>query len=207
MQAFQLKQHCSKIFFPESVTFHLILYLKGVAKGALSRVRIMPVCVGRTRSEVFRSGFVPRALSLLMHVIIPIIFGGTIYLLFRSRSLLMFRWINALGMEPALNTIRRYCATISTGSSNWIFYSLPDGLWVYSITAFMFIIWDRRLSRRCFVWIAVGPLLALGGEIGQGFGAISGTFDITDLIVCLIGAFLPLALLSSGSQAGQDNIG
>lgn len=135
------------------------------------------------------------SLSFFMHVIMPIAFGGLIYLLFRAKSLLMFRWACAIGLEPYLDYMRAYCATFSIDNFHWFFYSLPDGLWVYSLTAFMLLVWGRKLSRSSFFWVSIGPLLALGGEIGQAFGVVIGTFDPTDIILCLIGSFLPHVVL------------
>jgi glycopeptide antibiotics resistance protein len=132
---------------------------------------------------------------LLLHVFLPIMFGGMIYLIFRTKSLSMFRVVNLFGLEPFLDVIRGYFVTISTDSATWFFYSLPDGLWVYSLTAFMFISWERRFSRESCFWILIGPLLALGGEIGQGYCLVGGTFDVSDLILCLIGTMLPLGVI------------
>lgn len=137
---------------------------------------------------------------LFAHVVVPITCGGMIYLLFRAKSLLMFRWADAIGIEPFLDHMRSYCTAISLDDFHWFFYSLPDGLWVYSLTTFMFLVWGRELSRESFFWISIGPLLALGGEIGQAFGVVRGTFDPTDLVLCLIGSFLPLVLLFPENQ-------
>ena len=137
---------------------------------------------------------------LFCHAIIPIIFGGIIYLLFRSDSLMMFRWADALGVKPVLDDMRVYCTTIQMGSLNWLFFSLPYGLWVYSFTSFMLIIWGLKFSKHSIFWISIGPLLALYGEIGQAFGVVRGTFDPTDLLFCLIGSILPVVILFSANQ-------
>ena len=83
---------------------------------------------------------------------------------------------------------------------NWFFFSLPDGLWVYSFTSFMLIVWGLKFSRHSLFWISIGPLLALGSEMGQAFGVVGGTFDPTDLILCLIGSILPVAILFPANQ-------
>ena len=142
----------------------------------------------------------PKSRLLCVHVIMPITFGGMIYLLFRAKSLLMFRWVDTIGAEPFLDHMRAYCATSSTDNFHWFFYSLPDGLWVYSLTAFMLLVWERRLSRSSFLWVSIGPLLALGGEIGTARGIVIGTFDPTDSILCLIGSFIPLVVLFPKNQ-------
>ena len=132
---------------------------------------------------------------LFCHVIIPITFGGIIYLLFRADSLMMFRWADTIGIKSVLDDIRVYCTTIQMENLNWFFFSLPNGLCVYSFTSFMLIVWGLKFSRHSIFWISIGPLLASCGEIGQAFGIVRGTFDPADLILCLIGSFLPLLLL------------
>jgi len=132
---------------------------------------------------------------LFCHVIIPITFGGIIYLLFRADSLMMFRLADAIGVKPVLDDIRIYCTTIQVDNLKWFFFSLPDGLWVYSFTSFMLIIWGLKFSRHSIFWISIGPLLALCGEMGQAFGVVRGTFDPTDLLLCLIGSILPVVIL------------
>ena len=140
---------------------------------------------------------------LFYHVIIPITFGGIIYLLFRVDSLMMFRWADAAGIKPALDNIRIYCMTMQMDSLSWFFFSLPDGLWVYSFTSFMLIVWDLKFSRHSILWITIGPILALGGEIGQAFGVVKGTYDSTDLVLCLIGSVLPVIIIL---RANKNNI-
>ena len=137
---------------------------------------------------------------LFCHVIIPITFGGIIYLLFRSDSLMMFRWADAIGVKPVLDNMRVYCTTIQMDNLNWFFFSVPDGLWVYSFTSFMLIVWGLKFSRHSIVWISIGPLLALGSEIGQALGLVRGTFDSTDLLLCLIGSILPVVILFPANQ-------
>ncbi len=134
-------------------------------------------------------------LLIFVHVIMTLTFGGMIYLLFRVKSLLMFRWADAIGVKPVLDDMRVYCTTIQTDNLNWFFFSLPDGLWVYSFTSFMLIVWGLKFSRHSIFWISIGPLLALCGEMGQAFGVIRGTFDPTDFLLCLIGSILPFVVL------------
>ena len=112
----------------------------------------------------------------------------------------MFRWADAIGVKPVLDDIRIYCTTIQMDNLKWFFFSLPDGLWVYSFTSFMFIIWRFKFSRHSIFWISIGPLLALCGEIGQALGVVIGTFDPTDLLLCLIGSILPFIFLFPEKQ-------
>jgi hypothetical protein len=132
---------------------------------------------------------------LFIHVVAPITLGGMIYLLFRDKSLMMFHWADAIGVKPVLDDMRIYCTTIQMDNLNWFFFSLPDGLWVYSFTSFMLIVWGLKFSRHSIFWISIGPSLALCGEMGQASGVVRGTFDPTDLLLCLIGSILPFVVL------------
>ena len=133
----------------------------------------------------------------LVHVVTPLVCGGIIYLLFRAESLLMFRWVDAIGAKPLLDRLRSRCAVVRIGDLHWIFFSLPDGLWVYSLTAYMYLIWERKLSREGLTRVLIGPFLALGSEIGQALGILAGTFDVKDLAFYFAGSLLPLLLLST----------
>lgn len=144
---------------------------------------------------------------LFYHVIMPITFGGIIYLLFRADSLMMFRWIDAIGVVSILDDMRAYCQSIQTDKLSWLFFSLPDGLWVYSFTSFMLIVWGSKFSRHSLFWISIGPALALGGEMGQALRLVSGTFDSIDLLFCLIGSILPILILNPINQNVFKRIG
>lgn len=42
------------------------------------------------------------------------------------------------------------------------------------------------MSRR--MWVCVGGVLGAGGEIGQAVGIVPGTFDLMDLVLCVMAA-------------------
>jgi len=117
---------------------------------------------------------------------------------------MMFRWADAIGVKPVLDNMRVYCTTIQFENLNWFFFSLPDGLWVYSFTSFMLIVWGLKFSRHSIFWISIGPSFALCGEMGQALGVVRGTYDPTDLLLCLIGSILPAAILLT--QAKRNSI-
>ena len=67
----------------------------------------------KAKIKVFTAG-----LSLFLFFI-----GGMIYLMFRSESLVMFRWCETLHIREYVDSVRISCTL-----PNWIVYSLPDGL-------------------------------------------------------------------------------
>lgn len=68
---------------------------------------------------------------------------------------------------------------------NWIIYSLPDGLWVYSFSAMLYLIWREnfKITQKIFFF----PFIVLCGmELLQLIKIINGTFDIIDIFTSLI---------------------
>jgi hypothetical protein len=124
-----------------------------------------------------KSGF-----SLFWHVCFPITIGATIYSLWRSDRLLVFTWYGWLGLKAPLLVLRANLAGIRNFLPDFVLYSLPDALWVYSFTFLMESVWFRhsRSFGRTF-WVFLPVSLAVGAEAGQLFKVVPGTFDLTDI--------------------------
>lgn len=132
----------------------------------------------------------PSALPLIGNVGLPILLGGAVYALWRSPSLLMFEWFDALGTGDLLMLLRRNVAGLTAYMPEAIRYSFPDAAWVYAATYFQGFVW-RTGSRACYWgWLSIPPLLGVGGEIGQASGLVPGTFSYSDLCVCVMAACL-----------------
>ena len=117
-----------------------------------------------------------------LHVILPMFIGGLIYLLFRVDTLLMFQWVDALGLAGPLAAARASVAGFGAALPPWFLFSLPDGLWLYAFGAQMVILHRESVLPVRVFWICLAPLLALVGEAGQAFGWIPGTFDVVDVL-------------------------
>ncbi|HEY6046787.1 MAG TPA: hypothetical protein VIU65_09300 [Pyrinomonadaceae bacterium] len=136
-----------------------------------------------------------RVLFLVLHVLTPVTVGGLIYLRWRDSNLLMFKWFRALGLETVVGWLRAGAGEPS-GWFFWLAYSLPDGLWVYALTALMIFLWrDARSSTR-FLWPSLGLLLGAGSELGQLAGVVPGSFDVIDLLVCVFAAVAAMIFTS-----------
>jgi len=119
---------------------------------------------------------------LLVHVALPLLLGGLIYLCWRDSGLLMFKWFRALDGESLIISLRQLTAPARPFLPSWLVYSLPDGLWVYALTAFMGHVWlGSRSSVLKFVCLAAGPVLGAGSELGQLAHLVPGSFDWADL--------------------------
>ena len=112
----------------------------------------------------------------------PIILGGLIYILFRTEGLLMFQWAEALSLTDLISRGRAAAAPLLPHVPEFVLFCVPDGVWVFSATAFFARLWhDGPLWMRA-VWIGITPAMAIGGELGQIVGLVPGTFDVLDMI-------------------------
>lgn len=94
----------------------------------------------------------------MLHVALPLIIGGFLY---------VFR---------------------GGGGDNWFVYSLPDGLWLYSLISALNLIWRNDQSGR--LWISAAVILSLTSEVFQYLHYIPGTFDMGDLIAYALGSLV-----------------
>ncbi|MFV0247684.1 MAG: hypothetical protein ACK5H1_01815 [Tenacibaculum sp.] len=117
--------------------------------------------------------------------------GGFIYILFRTTTLKMFGWYKVIGLGGAINKLRNWTFQFADDLPEWILFSLPDGLWIFSYVCLMLAIWHNSVSLKNSFWILAVPILAIGSEIGQFLGLVIGTFDFTDLLFYIFGMTLP----------------
>jgi len=129
--------------------------------------------------------------------------GATIYVLWRPGSLLFFAWLAALGLDGLVREMRGMAEGFSTTFPGWVYFSLPQGLWVLGGCLAIHSIWRDRRCPAQQGWMFIILLLAVGGELGQASGFVQGIFDPTDLALIFI-AFMAAQLLSAtGVNASQ----
>jgi len=109
---------------------------------------------------------------------ITLTLGGLIYICFRSENLIMFQWFQFMGISKAINILRNSLSILYL--PRIIIYSLPDALWLYSLTVFIAMIWINERAY-FFFWMIICAFLGLGHEIAQGLDILKGTFDYIDL--------------------------
>lgn len=121
---------------------------------------------------------------------LTLIIGSLIYVVFRSQTLLMFRWFEKCNLK---NIIGGFRMMIEKNESipDFIVYALPDGLWMFSYMSVILYLWNNDLKKENFLWVFGLPIIAIASEIGQYFGLVKGTFDIMDLLLYLLGGLLP----------------
>lgn len=129
--------------------------------------------------------------QLIFGHIMALLIGGLIYILFRTSSLLMFSWYKTFWLDGIINQLRKTTIPFAEFIPEWILFSLPDGLWIFSYICLILFIWKNSVSLKNIFWILIIPILAISSELGQLFGFITGTFDLTDLIFYILGMTLP----------------
>lgn len=119
----------------------------------------------------------------------PVVLGGFIYIIFRTERLIMFRWFEHLGLSTEINRIKSFRNIYPF--SDWVIYSLPDGLWMFSYVALSLEIWKFSITCQNIFWIFSLPVAAVLSELLQLFNMIPGTFDLIDITFYLLGSIIP----------------
>lgn len=89
----------------------------------------------------------------------------------------MFGWFETLGLDRFIYSLRNFTMTLKPNLPSWTYYSLPDGLWVYSFTSALLILWKGKAN----LWLLVPLFTGTFAEIAQGIKILPGTFDMLDL--------------------------
>lgn len=131
----------------------------------------------------------------ILTTLIPLIFGGLIYLTYRVETLKMFRWFDNIGATDLIIFLRTNEISQAISLPQWVKFSLPDALWIFSFTYFMLTIWKFKISKSSAFWIFLAPTIGLFSEIGQLIGLIPGTFDLVDLVLLIIAMVIPFSQL------------
>ena len=131
---------------------------------------------------------------IAVHVVLPLLIGGTIYLFLRADHLFMFLWAEWLGLMPALESARTVTLPLRPMVPDWLLFSVPDGAWVYSFVAFFGRLWREGPVWAKVVWIGLGPAMAIGGELGQLIpGFVPGTYDWMDMFWYVVATVVSFA--------------
>ncbi len=118
---------------------------------------------------------------------ISVFTGGMIYVLWRQDTVRFFGWLDAIGLYPPVETIRSYSLPLYPLIPNWIVYSLPNGLWAFGYALVIVYLWRGNSSNIKYFWYATIPVLAIGWEMSQYFGLITGIFCYNDLFLSSAG--------------------
>ncbi|QSZ27544.1 hypothetical protein ACETAC_01060 [Aceticella autotrophica] len=128
-----------------------------------------------------------------------------IYVVFRSKNLILYKWIGV-----STNSILiLFSRNIQNNNYflNWIIYSLPDGLWLYSLTTIMILIWRNEASKIKYLFIYVGFTIAISHELGQFLHIFRGTFDVGDIVAYIMAILFALITIKfNGGEKHEQKI-
>ena len=126
-------------------------------------------------------------LLFIILTVAALLFGGFVYILWRSSEPVFFNWMDALGLDGWLNHVRIHSVSVSRFLPEWFIYSLPNGLWAFAFALCIATTWRNSKSRIKYFWMGAITLLVPGFEILQYFQVIPGTFCFQDLLFGSIG--------------------
>lgn len=147
-----------------------------------------------------------KSLLLFLTSFCCLVSGGLLYILFRSKSLIMFSWANSLGLDTQISLARETTSTYKQLIPEWVIYSLPDGLWSYAYSGIMLWVWKIEISIKNILWIVAVPAIACLSELGQYVHIIPGTFDGADLALYLIGSIIPILIFNKKHYTNENKI-
>jgi len=130
-------------------------------------------------------------LYLLINVFLPILFGLTIYLIYRSEQLFIFNWLSQLGLGDYLYCLRKDFF-LSSNAPFWFKYNFPDGLWIYSFSSLMIFIWRKEINKKNYFWFFLWPSIACFTELLQFLNLFPSTYDFMDIVFYAIFGSLPI---------------
>jgi hypothetical protein len=134
----------------------------------------------------------------LVMATLPLALGGLTYVAFRTDSLLMFQWFAAIGLGAPVWHFREAAAAFRPPGADVLLFSAPNGLWLLSYCMIQSLIWRDRPRTGGLLWVCILYVVAVGSEIFQLLGLLSGRFDIRDLAAYTVAALLGVLLLTSG---------
>jgi len=126
--------------------------------------------------------------------IFSILFGGFIYIAFRSSSIILFNWMDYIVLIDPIENLRIVTLPYKEYLPDWFLYSLPDGLWMFSYSCIVLVIWKRKITKYSLLWLLSLPVISILFEVLQYYHYINGTFDVIDIIFFIFGALLPILI-------------
>lgn len=134
---------------------------------------------------------------MVAHGVLPVCIGGLIYVGWRTETLAVFSWLHAIGVD---STAFRSVAN-AVELPRTLLYCLPGGLWAYSFSWSLAMLWGDSESKVRKLWLAVPWIAAVSSELGQLVQVLPGTFDLLDLVAYVGGC--GGGLVSSASIINQ----
>lgn len=134
-------------------------------------------------------------IAILVFSAVCLLTGGLIYLLFRSKTLLMFSWVAYIGGDQILNFIRDNTVC---DLPDFVLFCLPDFLWTTSYILLIDAFWVAKKQR--LIWASIIPIVGMVSEILQYVSVMPGTYDFWDLCCYSLPFCIYFILLSTNKK-------
>jgi hypothetical protein len=131
--------------------------------------------------------------KIILNIIIPIIIGSLIYILFRSKSILIFNYFKVLQLDLIIDSWRLKIKMYKP--YDWIVFCLPGGLWMYSYIYAIGLSWKNIIDKKNIIWYILPLFLAVSSEFCQYYKFIKGTFDWQDVATYTLFTVFALVIL------------
>ena len=140
--------------------------------------------------EILLFQILRKAMWRLVLGIVALFSGTLIYLGGRGVSHPVSQLFMKAGFERQVVGLSQWGSEIKW--SEWVLYSLPDGLWMYSFMVFIMALWGYKWEGYGKYWIVATGVMGIALEVLQSFISSLGTFDLIDLIFISIASYLAI---------------
>ena len=106
---------------------------------------------------------------------------------FRPDSLLMFEWVGYIGLGGVVEEFRVFVTPVEVLIPEWMIFSAPNGLWLFSFAGLMVFIWGREQILMASAWTFALWAVAVISEVLQSINFLPGIFDIGDVFAYTVG--------------------
>ena len=124
---------------------------------------------------------------------VPLTIGGVLYIAYRPLGLKMFHWFWLIGIEKFILDLREIFSSYTP--PDFFIYNLPYGLWSFSFSTLLILIWKFKLEKGLFLYLIISFSLVIVPELLQYFEKIPGTFDLIDVLTNTVCFFSPIFFL------------
>jgi hypothetical protein len=124
---------------------------------------------------------------------VPLTIGGVLYIAYRPLGLKMFHWFRLIGIEKFILDLREIFSSYTP--PDFFIYNLPYGLWSFSFSTLLILIWKFKLEKGLFLYLIISFSLVIVPELLQYFEKIPGTFDLIDVLTNTVCFFSPIFFL------------
>lgn len=130
----------------------------------------------------------------LAFITIPLFLGLIIYIGFRVPTIKLFYFFEQKDLYVWVNQLRHEIYFLTEYLPDWVIFSLPDGLWLFSCISLILFIWKNN-EKLGSVWALIALSLSISSEFLQHGKIIKGTYDSIDILFYFLGFFTSIFLL------------